>query len=86
MYRRASTTTLKQSLVSMNKDEILASIAGLRHISTVGEEEGEPLQDLSKHSNEDSKRRIRRSSTSDIDRSSIDGSMDDESAHSKKDD
>lgn len=39
MYRRASTTALKSSLVQMNKDEILASIAGMRtRVSTVGEE------------------------------------------------
>ena len=39
MYRRCSTTALKNSLVELNRDEILAQVAGLRHVSTVGEEE-----------------------------------------------
>ena len=41
MYRRASTTTLKESLIQLNKDEILAAVAGIRTMSTVeGSEDG----------------------------------------------
>ena len=39
MYMRSSTSALKRSLVELNRDEILANVAGLRNISTVGEEE-----------------------------------------------
>ncbi|KAL7541382.1 hypothetical protein ACHAXR_010864 [Thalassiosira sp. AJA248-18] len=39
MYRRSSTSALKKSLVELNRDEIFASVAGIRHISTVEEME-----------------------------------------------
>mmetsp|Transcript_3259 Transcript_3259/g.8307 ORF Transcript_3259/g.8307 Transcript_3259/m.8307 type:complete len:447 (+) Transcript_3259:130-1470(+) len=39
MHMRSSTSALKRSLVELNRDEILANVAGLRNISTVGEEE-----------------------------------------------
>ena len=41
MYRRASTTTLKESLIQLHKAEILAAVAGIRTMSTVeGSEDG----------------------------------------------
>lgn len=49
MVRRASTSALKQSLVALNKDEIFASVAGIRNISTVREDSLE----LSMHSQKD---------------------------------
>lgn len=50
MYRRSSTTALKSSLVAMNKDEILASVAGIRHISTVEEMDSRISDDSEHHS------------------------------------
>jgi len=37
MFRRASTSSMRQSLVEFNRDELLASMAGIRHISTLRE-------------------------------------------------
>ena len=37
MYRRSSTSALKKSLVEMDRHEILASVAGIRNITTVRE-------------------------------------------------
>ena len=37
MFRRASTSALRRSLVDFNRDELLASMAGIRHISTLRE-------------------------------------------------
>mmetsp|Transcript_50637 Transcript_50637/g.107906 ORF Transcript_50637/g.107906 Transcript_50637/m.107906 type:complete len:132 (+) Transcript_50637:81-476(+) len=45
MLQRSSTMALRQSLVGMNKDEILASVAGIRHISFVREESSESAAD-----------------------------------------
>ena len=53
MYRRSSTTALKGSLVAMNKDEILASVAGIRHISIVTEDSMETEMEGSGHSKKD---------------------------------
>jgi len=79
MQRRSSTTALKRSLVAFDRDEILASVAGLRHnsdFSTVMEDEPENPK----------RKSYRRSSTSALKRTSVDSSItDDESDHSKKD-
>ena len=85
MFRRSSTTALKNSLVQMNKDEILAQVAGLRHISTVGEEES---MDETEHHSNDGRKVYRRSSTSALKRDSDAGSSMsdvDGSVRSKKD-
>lgn len=50
--RRASMTSLKESLIALDKDEILAAVAGIRTVSTVGEESMD-YPDDSKHNKED---------------------------------
>ena len=52
MGRRASMTSLKDSLIALDKDEILAAVAGIRTVSTVGEESMD-YPDDSKHNKED---------------------------------
>ena len=52
MGRRASMTSLRDSLIALDKDEILAAVAGIRTVSTVGEESMD-YPDDSKHNKED---------------------------------
>ncbi|KAL9190474.1 hypothetical protein ACHAXT_007685 [Thalassiosira profunda] len=51
MRRRCSATALKSSLIELDKDEILAKVAGVRHFSTVRETFHEDSMDVFDESN-----------------------------------
>lgn len=53
MLRRSSTSALKQSLIQMDKDELLASVAGIRKVSTVREDSIEGWAEGSGRSKDD---------------------------------